>query len=56
MEDKMIARIFKNIHLEIGGGVSGFERYFRNIQSQAGAGAPSREDARREYLALHRIR
>ena len=56
MEDNMIARIFKNLHLDIGGGPSGFERYFRNLQSQAGPGAPSREDARRDYRAFKRIR
>ena len=52
----MIARILKNIHLDIGGGASGFERYFRNLQSQTGPGAPSRDDARRDYKALKRIR
>jgi hypothetical protein len=46
MEDTMIARILKSIHLDFGGGASGFDRYFQNIQSPNRTGTPSREEAR----------
>jgi len=56
MEDMMIARILKSIHLDIGSGASGFDRYFQNIQSHSRTGAPSREEARKDYLARPRTR
>ena len=52
----MIARILKNLHWEIGGGASGFERYFRNLQGLNPTGGPSREEARRDYRARPLIR
>ena len=50
----MLTSILRSIRGQIGGGASKFERYFTNLQYRNGAVAPTREQARRDYLDLYR--
>ena len=53
-EGEMLARIFEIVRGRIVGGPSGFERYFSSLQYHNGAAGPTREQARRDYLDMHR--
>ena len=52
--------MFKQVRIVFGGltgvRVSGFARYFGNIQSRGIAGAPTHEEARKDYLSAQRHR
>ena len=51
----MLKRIFGIVQGQVGGGASGFEQYFTNLQYRYGTGAPTRKLARRDYLDRHRL-
>ena len=50
----MLARIFEIVRGHVIGDPSGFERYLRNLQYHNGAAAPTRQQARRDYLDMPR--
>ncbi len=52
MEEKMLQRVFSVIRRT--NGVSGFDGYLQSLQGLDSAGAPTREEARRDYLAARR--